>query len=234
MEVIIGRHKETNQLKITIGKREKICGAPGSVPYSVSRNHCSLTIGDDGSILMKNLNPENETFVNGIGFASRQIKYNDELTLGYDHYKFDWNFIEELFPVELDIRPLKAVWEKYKGDQMAIQIKERRFNAISRIAGLFSMGAMVLTFAQGNSADGDLGARQYMYYAAIIFTLAITAISYFNASRIPNKNKQLDEWFQAHYVCPNKKCQHFVGNVPYNVLAQNAGCPHCKAKYVKK
>ena len=233
MEIIIGRKEETNQLSITIGKREKVCGSPGSVPYSVSRKHCSFTIGDDNSILMKNLNPENETFVDGIGFASRQIKRGDEVTLGYDHYKFDWDFIEELFPVELDIRPLKAIWEKYKGDQLAIQIKERRFNAISRIAGLFSMGAMVLTFAQGSSEDGS-GVRQYMYYAAIAFTLAITGISYYNASRIPNKNKQLDEWFQSKYVCPNKKCQHFMGNVPYNVLSQNVGCPHCKAKFVKK
>lgn len=233
MEVIIGRKPETNQLKITVGKQEKICGEPNSVPISVSRTHCSLNIGNDGSIVMKNLNPENETFVNGIGYTSKQITRNDELTFGYDRYLFDWENIDELLPVIVDLRPLKGVWQKYQDEKMAIQIKERRFNAISRISGLFTMGAMVLTLANGGAQDG-IGLRQIMYYLAIVFMLAITAISYYNASRIPRKNAQLDEWFQAKYVCPNKKCRHFMGNVSYNVLSQNSGCPYCKAQFGKK
>ena len=234
MEVIIGRKDETNQLKITVGKQEKICGEPNSVPISVSRPHCSLTIGNDGSITMKNLNPQNETFVNGMGFESKQITRNDELTLGYDHYYFDWEFIEELFPVIVDIRPLRHIWLQYQEEKLKSTIKERRFNAISRISGIFTMGAMVLTFANGGTQDGGIGVRQILYYLAIVFMLAITGISYYNASKIPRKNAKLDEWFQAKYICPNKKCRHFMGNVPYNVLSQNSGCPYCKAQFGKK
>jgi hypothetical protein len=49
MELIIGRDASTSQLRITMGQQSKTFGVAGSVPMTVSRQHCSLTINPDGS-----------------------------------------------------------------------------------------------------------------------------------------------------------------------------------------
>lgn len=49
MGLIIGRDASTSQLRITMGQQSKTFGGAGSVPMTVSRQHCSLTINPDGS-----------------------------------------------------------------------------------------------------------------------------------------------------------------------------------------
>ena len=34
------------------------------------------------------------------------------------------------------------------------------------------------------------------------------------------------------YVCP--KCGHFMGNQPYDILAQGKACPYCRAQFKAK
>jgi hypothetical protein len=104
MEIIIGRKPETNQLKITIGKQAKVCGTENSVPNSVSRTHFSLTAIEGGGFTLKNLNPANETFVNGVSVESKQVTQLDKIELGSSRYVFDWGLIAEVSPVLIDIR----------------------------------------------------------------------------------------------------------------------------------
>lgn len=56
MELIIGRDASTSQLRITMGQQSKTFGVAGSVPMTVSRQHCSLTINPDGSYINTALN----------------------------------------------------------------------------------------------------------------------------------------------------------------------------------
>ena len=48
--------------------------------------------------------------------------------------------------------------------------------------------------------------------------------------------EEITEEFQKKYVCPNKKkpCNHFLGNVPYNILRQNTKCPYCGCGFNEK
>ena len=233
MEIIIGRNPETNQLKITIGKQSKLSGTPNSVPNTVSRTHFSLTSAPKGAFVLKNLNPANETFVNGVSVESKQVTREDRIELGANHYQFDWGFIAEVSPVTVDIRPLKKVWENHHKEKLDIQIQQSRFNAIKSLTGLLTMGAMAAAFLNPGSESGS-SLRLYLYIGAAVFTAVAFVISFVNASKIPQKQDQLDKKFRQRYICPNPQCHHFMGNQPYDVLAQGNSCPYCKAQYSEK
>jgi hypothetical protein len=233
MEIIIGRKSETNQLKITIGKQAKVCGTENSVPNSVSRTHCSLTTVEGGGFMLKNLNPANETFVNGVSVESKFVTQDDKIEMGSGHYVFDWGFIAEVSPVLIDIRPLRKVWDDYHKEKLKIQVQQGRFNAIKSLSGLLSMGAMAAMFLSKDEGGG-INLRMVLYGLGALFTLVVLIISFVNASKIPEKQDEIDRRFRRRYVCPNRKCGHFMGTQPYDVLAQGSGCPYCRAQYKAK
>ena len=233
MEIIIGRKPETNQLKITIGKQAKVCGTENSVPNSVSRTHFSLTAVEGGGFTLKNLNPANETFVNGVSVESKQVTQQDKIELGASRYVFDWGLIAEVSPVLIDIRPLHKVWNDYHKEKMKIQVQQGRFNAIKSLSGLLSMGAMAAMFLS-KEEDGGINLRMVLYGLGALFTLVVLVISFVNASKIPEKQEAIDRKFRKRYICPNPKCGHFMGNQPYDILAQGKACPYCRAQFKAK
>lgn len=236
MEIIVGRKPETNQLKITIGKQAKVCGTENSVPNSVSRTHFSLTTVEGGGFTLANLNPANETFVNGVSVESKYVTQNDKIELGASHYMFDWGLIAEVSPVLIDIRPLKRVWNEYHTQKLKMQIQQGRFNAIKSLSGLLSMAAMLAMVFESNKDDGGGGIsiRMIIYGFAALFTLVAFVITFINAKKIPEQQDAIDRRFRKRYVCPNPKCHHFMGTQPYDVLAQGSGCPYCRAQYKAK
>lgn len=148
MDVLIGREGGRSRLRVSVYQQDKFCGNPGSVPKSVSRQHCKLTVGDDGSMVIANLKPDIDTYVNGLQIEKKQISMNDRVELGQDRYLLNldmiMNIITNTVPSSYSIQHLKEVWEIYHEEKLKIQIKERRFNAISSISGVFSMSAVVL------------------------------------------------------------------------------------------
>ena len=93
--MIIGRYGQEgvdSQLLITIGANESTWGQMGSVPQSVSRQHCSIEVMGN-RYLLQNLNPMNVTYVNGQPVASRLVETNDVIELGQARYRLDWNVV---------------------------------------------------------------------------------------------------------------------------------------------
>ena len=131
MEIIVGRKQDTSQLKVSIGNKEKAYGSLGSVPKSVSRQHFSLTQeSEPGIFILRNLNPANETKVNGVNVEQKRVTTGDDITMGVDNYPFDWDAIAEVAPRIYDISYLKEVWDSYHQQKMKIQIQQGRFNAM--------------------------------------------------------------------------------------------------------
>ena len=58
MDITIGREASSSKLSITLEKKAHIMGEPMSVPKSVSREHCTITIADNGTMRVKNINPK--------------------------------------------------------------------------------------------------------------------------------------------------------------------------------
>ena len=103
MEVIIGRKDGTNQLSLKVGNKVSIKGPQQSVNNGVSREHCKLTVNDDGTFTIENLKAENQTLVNGLPIASKRITPNDVVELGWQRYRLDWNLVFEVIPKMVNI-----------------------------------------------------------------------------------------------------------------------------------
>lgn len=227
MEIIIGRDSETAQLRIETGGKVVRHGATGSVPKSVSRQHCSIVMDAEGKMTVKNLKAENETFVNGRSVESKAVKEGDRIELGESRYAVDWKVIMSVMPVVADIRPLEKVWTNYQEQRLEQQIKERRFATLRSATGLITMVAIALSMFTGRDSTIYL----ILYGAAIVISLAFTVKAYRDSANAPRRMQELSDRFQRDYVCP--KCGHFLGMQSYDILKQNDGCPYCKAKYRK-
>lgn len=223
MDIIIGRDKATSKLKLAVGGKDLLFGDAGSVPASVSEQHCTLTMTAKG-MRLQNINADNDTYVNGRSIVSKGVSEADQVELGAAHYLLDWKILQPIAPI--NIAPLATVWNNYDSQNLELQISERRFNTLRSITGLFTMAAIVLGLLTGRQSPWLM----VLYVAAILVSLAFFVLAMRNASAIPQKKQQLSRQFQRDYVCP--KCGHFLGNQPYELLLQNDGCPYCKTHFI--
>ena len=228
MEMIIGRDAATGRLKAVIGQQPLIGGELGSVPRSVSRQHCSLFRQENGKYILKNLKVENTTYVNGLSIEKKVITEEDKIELGEEHYLLRWDILKKMMPAEqkvVDIRPLKKVWENYEALKLQQQIKERKFNNQRQAIGILTMGAMLLGLLTGRSFLILLPVYAVAIFVGVIFFIK----AHKKSSAIPIQNKEEEKRFIKKYSCP--ACGHYMGMQPYEVLIQNKKCPYCQAKF---
>ena len=232
IEITYGREENHGKLRLKAGEKQRLEGADNSVPKSVSREHVMITICDDSSVVLKNLNIENDTFVNGTAVEQKKLKKGDVIELGSDHYRLEWKVIEPFIPVFIDISPLRAVWESYQKEKNSYQEWERKLNVLKSLTSLITMSAFVL----GAVDIGNKGAslRIVAYGLAIIVSIFFAIKSWRDASRLPKKHQELDKRFKRQYICPNPNCRHFMGSQDYEILSQNKKCPYCGGLYIKE
>lgn len=227
MDFIIGRDATTSQLRISTadGKKTQQVGLPGSVPMNVSRKHLQLTINDDRTCVVTNLNDSNETHVNGMSVITKQINWGDRVTLGASQYLLDWNLIVPLLPKTIDITPLKRVWDEYKQREMEISNRVKNDMLLARIPMVFSMvGGLII----GVAPEARIYALPLTVVAVLLMIYGFYRQATFN-QKVEQDN--LKKWLQKNYTCP--ECGHFMGFQDYDILIQNPACPYCKTKYKK-
>ena len=224
MEIIIGRDAQSQKLSVIKNNQTKLYGQAGSVPMDVSRHHASLEPIGTGKWLLKNLNERNVTFVNGIAVESKTISETDRVELGNSHYLLRWEAIQEPKVETVDIRPLKQVWDEYDQTNLALDIEERKFNAIRSATGIISMLAIACAFVFGQGSTMQL----VLYGLAIGVSVVFFIIAHNKAGELPIKRREIKQRFEINYVCP--KCHHFMGYLGYNILSQRDACPNCRTK----
>lgn len=220
-------------------------GAIGSVPNSVSRclpadevAHCSIAVNEQGAMTLKNLKPQNVTYVNGTEIASKRITPESRITLGQEQYAVDLPAVIDAAkqivgsmpkqPGEYPLKPLQPVWDSYNNKLKEIKIRQKNIALLSSVPMAFSMfGGLIAGVAPE--------IRQF----ALVFTgIAVCIMLYGLYKRFTDKTleetEQLTEQFQSQYVCPNPDCRHFLGTQPYKILRQNNNCPYCKCKFTDK
>ena len=223
MEIIIGRNPKNGKMMLTVDGNEQPSSTSEVLPNGVEIQHCKLTI-NDGKIHLKNLDINNYTYVNGQLIESKAISKNDKIELGKDRYLIDWAIMNPFLPI--DISPLQKVWEDYENENINLQIKERKFNAIRSATGIFTMVAIALSIATGGKSKWYF----VLYGVAILASVIFFVKAYLDSSKIPQKRLELTRQFQRDYVCP--KCKHSMGSQPYEFLAQNSHCPYCKTQFI--
>lgn len=242
IEIVIGRDGSTSQLKISIGQQSKSFGSQGSVPQTVSRQHCSLTVNDNGTYMLKNLKLQNVTFVNGQQIDSKTIKENDTIELGPDKYLVSWNTLKSVIPAKAEvvsIEPLKKIWDRYQLENEKVEIrkqqlaiKKQKQNLLRGLTGIFIPLAIVLSVFAGGR-DNPLFIL--LYSLPGIITLMMTISQYNNIKEDESniisdreQKKERDLRFRRDYSCP--KCGKYL-SMPYDVLERYDSCPYCKVKF---
>ena len=242
IEIVIGRDGRTSQLKISVGQQSKSFGAQGSVPQTVSRQHCSITVNDNGTFTLKNLKLQNVTFVNGQQVDTRIIKENDTIELGPNKYLVSWNTLKSVIPAKAEvvsIEPLKKIWDRYQLENEKVEIrkqqlaiKKQKQNLLRGLTGIFIPLAIVLSVFAGGR-DNPLFIL--LYSLPGIITLMMTISQYNNikedeSSIISDREqkKERDLRFRRDYSCP--KCGKYL-SMPYDVLERYDSCPYCKVKF---
>ena len=184
------------------------------------------------------------TYVNGAEIVSKKVKSNGMIELGKDRYSVSVNTIIGTAskivatviptppspPEEYSIKHLKKVWDDYNARMRDIKIRTRNIGLLSSIPMAFSMlGGLIAGVAP-----------EIREYALILTGIALLIMLIGFYKRFTDKSieetEQLTEEFQKKYICPNKKkpCNHFLGNVPYNILRQNTKCPYCGCLFNEK
>lgn len=225
MEIIIGRNPNTRQLAIIKDGKQLLYGATNSVPMDVSRHHMSLKSVGTGKWLIKNLNENNVTFVNGIAVESKTISESEKVELGNSRYLFSWTALQEPKVETVDIRPLKLVWEEYDKGNLELDIAERKFNVIRSATGIISMSALACAFIFG---QGSLF-QMVLYGLAIGISVIFFIVAHNKAAEVPLKRREIKKNFEDNYVCPKCK-KSLVAHGGYNLLSQNDACPKCRTK----
>lgn len=228
MEIIIGRDAATSKLNIIVEDKPNALGDPNSVPHSVSRQHCSILIDEEGAMRIKNLNPQNVTYVNGMAVVEKSVTREDRVELGADRYPLDWKLVDKAIPKIVDVRKLKDVWEGYNKSTKAITQSTQRFQVIRSIVPVFTMSAVLIGYLSG----GRGGAFYLIYLLVIGLTLFFSFKAWRDIAKNDARKEQVKDTFTRDYCCPG--CGYFFGFTDFRILSKNMDkCPKCKAKLLK-
>lgn len=156
MEIIIGREEGARRLHCIVGEREFYVGQAGTVPLSVSRRHCKVSVnGSDISI--ENIKDQNITFVDGNQIIRKAITPTSRVQLGEEKFLVPLQQILKLADVStgdvdgsqkevptFSLKPMKTVWEEYDKRRMEIQNNAAKSANKQRLQGILSMSGMCL------------------------------------------------------------------------------------------
>jgi hypothetical protein len=187
---------------------------------------------ENGNLFIEDAGSTNGTFVNGDQVIRKKISTTDRVTLG-EHYtlnirqvlKFDNDYSEEF-------AALKPVYEAYIREKIRIQssnqFKTRLFQSLP--FAVIGVSGLVIGFA-------GKGNYNIMIASFVLAICAPTVGVYFGAkqsAKIPELLQNIANQFKIDYVCP--KCGAFLGEIPWESLANKKQCPvsSCKAKWIKK
>lgn len=243
MEIIIGREEGARRLHCIADGREFNIGQAGTVPTSVSRKHCKLTVMGE-NIQIENLKMHNVTFVDGCQVFSKGITSSSVVQLGNDKYTVPLRQIIQSVTGEslvggmpqqpmaavptFTLKPLRGIWTEYDRRRLEIQEKAAKSANVSRLQGILSLFGMCIGFIPGID--------QTLRIVIIIAALLVAVYFFFKGMSNDSVQKQLrdlDEEYANKYKCPNPSCGRPFGSVPYRQIEFNRQCFACGCKYTR-
>lgn len=224
MEIIVGRDQQTRKLRVSVDGKQGLYGQPNSVPLEVSRQHLSLTDKGDGKWQINNLNDQNVTYVNGVAIESKVVSEKDKIELGSSRYVLQWSLFS-LPKIEIvDIRHLKAVWEKYEEVKKETAIADKKFQVARSGTGIITMAAIIC----GTQEHGPI--YLIIYAIAIGLSVIFLIVAWSRTEKTPEILEQAKKIFKMKYVCP--KCGRFIKD-EYDLIEEGDSCKFCKSKFKK-
>lgn len=228
MEIVFGRNGENGKLKIVFAG--KVSQRDMDVDAGVSREHCRLVISDNGEMTLCNLNPENETFLNGVSINKRKFELTNETVIELGGKRCNLPLKEILRDLGVkqtySISHLKDIVANYKEAKLRMQISIGRQNAMRGLMPAFMALAAILGFT------GILPASARILPSILSFVVAcyFGYKGFVSAGKNPRKQMELDKKYHEECICPNPDCGHFLSG-EYEDILKAGVCPWCKSKF---
>jgi pSer/pThr/pTyr-binding forkhead associated (FHA) protein len=184
----------------------------------ISGHHCTITIISEHVIVLEDNQSTNGTFVNGVRIKRALITPQDEVMLAKLKVKFDKIFEKQVSKPT----PAKAVENQAQSADYSDEFEQlKTVYETYRSAKVAAMGS------------GSL--KQKGIQAALSFIPFVGSALGILASSTVNPQEKLfalSEEFKINYICP--KCKRFLGDLPWQNLANQKKCVACKAMWVKE
>lgn len=242
MELLIGREADTNQLAVMADGKPFRIDVGASVPNTVSRclpaehtAHCRISVSTEKGMRIENLNPRNATYVNGAIVNSCRISGSSRIELGPDLFRIDLHKILKAvgYNPEYSIRHLKQIWDDYDQALLNLQLEQQKNQNRQRLQGILSQLSMLCVIIP--AVIPAVKIPDALRVVLVLAAVCMAGYFFWKGSR-PNetfvmKKRELDKQFKQLYVCPNPKCAHFLGFVPYDTLQYRKKCSDCGSSY---
>lgn len=246
IEVLIGREPNKGCLQLFLKyndvQKSALLGGEQSVPKSVSRclpnestAHCKLFFDPNGKIYIRNIKPENVTFVNGYEVMSMCVDLKSEIALGKDKYVLPLERVLEIVLKQvgeirvmqpLSIAHLEEVWNTYEEQCDKIAKKAQQRNKL-RMAPMLIAGISTVLGRLFQSSPNTSSIYHNVAYGISIISVIVMLYLFTSKDTSTADRKKAKDKLIGNYVCPNPSCKHFLGEVPYKVLRQNKKCQYC-------
>ena len=224
MDILVGR---SGNQKLTITDK------------SVSREHCRLTLMENGNYTLENLSA-NGTFVNEKDVIKTVVTPETQIRLGTRFVCL----VKDLLPSnESDEQPkvnttdsydlfigMEKVYENYIQEKIRIQQEASKANFMRTIPGMITGGVFAITMVLGSSPAVNFF-RIITGLGAVILIAYSASKAYKAQNDTPEKIEALNRKFQTDYVCPI--CGNFLGFLPFELLKKRNQCSYCKKQWVK-
>lgn len=228
MEIEFGRDGNTGKLKISCAG--KVINKDIPVDATVSRQHCRLIVSDSGEMTLCNLNPENETFLNGVSIGKKKFVLDDNtvVILGNRGCKLPLKeLLKEIgFKQTYSIAYLKKIVANYKEEKMKMQISLGRQNAMRGLMPAFMALGAILGFTDILPENAKIIPSVFSF----VFSGYFGYKGFISASNNPKRQMELDAKYHKECVCPNPDCKHFLPG-EYDDILRAGACPWCKSKF---
>lgn len=228
IEIEFGRNGDTGKLNVFFAG--KVVQKNVAVDSSVSREHCKLIISDNGEMTLCNLNPDNETFLNGVSVNKIKFELTGDtvIELGSKRCKMPLKEILKEMGIKqtFSISHLKDIVANYKEEKMRMQITIAQQNAMRGLMPAFMALAGILGFTGILPDDVKIVPSVISFVLSCYFGYK----GFVSASNNPRKQMELDKKYHGECVCPNPDCGHFLTGEYEDILKAGA-CPWCKSKF---
>lgn len=183
----------------------------------VSGHHCTITIVSENVIVLEDNGSTNGTFVNGTRIKRALITPQDEVMLAKLKVKFD------------------KIFEKHSTTKSASQATPPPAQTLNFTEEFAQLKPVYEAYREAKlAAMGSGTLKQKGLQAALSFIPFVGSALGILASSTVNPQEKifaLTEEFKINYVCP--KCKRFLGDLPWQNLANQKKCVACKALWIQ-
>jgi len=172
---------------------------------TISQYHAEIHISEEGKIMVKDLNSSGGTYVNRYRVRYKMLSENDVLKVR--HVKIDLaKIFDQYKDYSTEFQKLEAVYEEYVQEKANLRGLRQGKNKLTQTL-------------------------HHIPYVANV--LRISKVWRSSQKEYEQKLLSLEDNLKLNYVCPNPKCKSFLGNLPYQHLANKNKCAYCRITWIK-